>query len=158
MTERSVIHAALVVERTYDVSPARAFAAWADKEAMMRWAVPTAGIEVDMEAFDFQVGGGWLTLFGEAGAPKTLTDEARFLDIVPDTRIVAASRMADGDTLWFAGVLTVEMEATTGKGCRLKLTEQGAYLDGHDAPENHQAGWNLILDTLGKELMRAEAA
>lgn len=157
MTERSVIHATLVVERTYDASPARVFAAWADKEAMMRWAVPTEGIEVDMEAFDFRIGGGWLTRFGEAGAPKTLVDEARFVDIVPDARIVAASRMADGEALWFAGVLTVEFSAE-GTGCRLKLTEQGAYLDGHDAPENHEAGWNLILDTLGRELARAEAA
>lgn len=157
MSDRSTIHATLVVERTYDASPARVFAAWADREAMMRWAVPTDGIEVDMDAFDFRVGGGWLTRFGQSGAPKTLVDEARFVDIVLDARIVAASRMADGDTLWFAGVLTVELTAA-GKGCRLKLTEQGAYLDGHDAPENHEAGWALILDTLGKELARAEAA
>lgn len=157
MTERSVIHATLVVERTYDATLALVFVAWADREAMMRWAVPTEGIEVDMEVFDFHVGGGWLTRFGEAGAAKTLSDEARFLDIVPDARIVAASRMADGETLWFAGVLTVELSAE-GTGCRLKLTEQGAYLDGHDAPENHEAGWNLILDTLGRVLARAEAA
>ena len=30
MTERSVTHATFVIERTYDATPARVFAAWAD--------------------------------------------------------------------------------------------------------------------------------
>ncbi len=37
MTERSVTHATFVVERLYDASPARVFAAWADPAAKRRW-------------------------------------------------------------------------------------------------------------------------
>ena len=37
MTDRSVTHATFVVERGYDASPARVFAAWADPEAKARW-------------------------------------------------------------------------------------------------------------------------
>ena len=38
------------------------------------------------------------------------------------------------------------------------LTEQGAFLDGHDIPANHEAGWNAMLDNLGMELARQPAA
>ncbi len=37
MTDRSVTHATFVVERRYDASPARVFAAWADPAAKARW-------------------------------------------------------------------------------------------------------------------------
>ena len=37
MSERSIEHAAFVVERVYDASPDRVFAAWSDPEAKARW-------------------------------------------------------------------------------------------------------------------------
>ena len=37
MSQRSVTHATFVLERTYDTSPTRVFAAWADPEAKARW-------------------------------------------------------------------------------------------------------------------------
>ncbi len=56
MTERSVTHATFVVERIYDASPARVFAAWADPEVKTRWfGNPDEGTsEYDL---DFRVGG-----------------------------------------------------------------------------------------------------
>jgi uncharacterized protein YndB with AHSA1/START domain len=36
MTDRSVTHSTFVVERSYDASPARVFAAWADPGAKAR--------------------------------------------------------------------------------------------------------------------------
>ncbi|TIQ60251.1 MAG: polyketide cyclase, partial [Mesorhizobium sp.] len=48
------------------------------------------------------------------------------------------------------GLLTVEF-SPEGTGCRLVMTEQGAFLDGHDQPENHQAGWSQMLDNLRLE-------
>ena len=38
------------------------------------------------------------------------------------------------------------------------MTEQGAFLDGHDIPANHEAGWNQMLDNLAGELRRDAAA
>ena len=43
MTERSVEHSTIVIERNYDASPARVFAAWSTKEALLRWASPGEG-------------------------------------------------------------------------------------------------------------------
>jgi hypothetical protein len=31
------------------------------------------------------------------------------------------------------------------------MTEQGAFLDGHDVPGNHKAGWGTMLDNLCAE-------
>jgi len=50
--------------------------------------------------------------------------------------------------------LTVEFKPA-GRGCRMVMTEQGAFLDGHDIPANHEAGWSQMLDNLGSELDRA---
>ena len=54
MSGRSVEHATFVVERKYEASPERAFAAWADPEAKARW---YSDSEAHLE-LDFRVGGG----------------------------------------------------------------------------------------------------
>ena len=43
MSQRSATHATFVIERTYDASPARVFAAWADRSAKGRWFGPPEG-------------------------------------------------------------------------------------------------------------------
>jgi uncharacterized protein YndB with AHSA1/START domain len=43
MTERSVTHATFVIERTYDASPSRVFAAFADPAIHDRWFVKSDG-------------------------------------------------------------------------------------------------------------------
>jgi hypothetical protein len=48
---------------------------------------------------------------------------------------------------------TVEFEPD-GAGTRLTYTEQGAYLDGLDTPEQRQQGTGGLFDALGEELAR----
>lgn len=43
MTDRSVEHATIVIERHYDATPAEVFAAWADAAARERWFVAAEG-------------------------------------------------------------------------------------------------------------------
>lgn len=57
MTERSVMHATFVIERTYDASPARVFAAWADPAAKARWFAGPDDWESGAYELDFRVGG-----------------------------------------------------------------------------------------------------
>jgi uncharacterized protein YndB with AHSA1/START domain len=155
MTERSVNHSTIVLERLYDVTPKRVFAAWSDRDALLRWGSPGTGWESSMERFDFRVGGDAKSSFGPVGG-ETYVNEARYLDIVPDARIVSAGAMTTGDKRLFAGILTVEFYPA-GRGCRLIMTEQGAFFDGHDLPENHAAGWSQMLDQLGDEVRRRAA-
>jgi hypothetical protein len=46
---------------------------------------------------------------------------------------------------------TVELRAEGG-GTRLKLTEQGAFLDGRDEPHTREGGTGSLLDKLGEVL------
>jgi uncharacterized protein YndB with AHSA1/START domain len=157
MTERSIRHSTIVLERTYAASPKRVFAAWSDPEALLRWGNPGEGWTTSLERFEFKVGGSDLSKFGPADGSQVFVNETRYLDIVQDSRIISAGMMTSAGNTLFTGLLTVEL-APEGNGCRLVLTEQGAFLDGHDLPENHEAGWGTMLDNLAEELERRNVA
>lgn len=150
MTERSVTHSTFVVERTYDASPARVFAAWAEPERKARWfGDPEAGVAA--YELDFQVGGREFNRGTVEG--QNYTFEARYQDIVPDERIVYAYDMhMDGQRI-SVSLGTVELKPD-GNGTRLTYTEQGAYLDGLDTPEQRQQGTGGLFDALAEELAR----
>jgi uncharacterized protein YndB with AHSA1/START domain len=150
MTQRSVTHATFAVERTYDAPPPTVFAAWSDQEAKAEWfAGPAAKSNGDYE-LDFRVGGREVNRGGPEGGP-VFTYDARFHDIVQDERIVYAYDMYMGDTRISVSIGTVEL-APAGDGTRLLYTETGAFLDGHDRPEQRQDGTGRLLDALGAVL------
>jgi uncharacterized protein YndB with AHSA1/START domain len=151
MSERSVTHATFVVERTYDASPGLVFAAWADPAAKARWfGNPDDG--VDEFELDFRVGG---REFNRGTAPngKGYTFEARYQDIVPDERIVYAYDMHIEEARISVSLSTVQL-SPEDEGTRLTYTEQGAFLDGLDTPEQRQQGTGGLLDALGEELRK----
>ena len=153
MTERSVTHATFVVERTYDAAPARVFAAWADPAAKARWFASPEEWGPDEFELDFRVGGREVSRGGPDGGP-VFTYDARYQDIVADERIVYTYSMHLDQAPLSISVATVELRSE-GAGTRLVLTEQGAYLDGRDSPDQRQQGAGDLLDALGAELRRA---
>jgi uncharacterized protein YndB with AHSA1/START domain len=154
MTERSVEHATFVVERTYEASPARVFAAWAQPAAKARWFGATDDAAGEYE-LDFRVGGREISR-GAAPDGEIYTYDARYQDIVPDERIVYAYDMHLRETRISVSLATVELKAE-GAGTRLIFTEQGAFLDGHDKPALREQGTGTLLDALGAELQREPA-
>jgi uncharacterized protein YndB with AHSA1/START domain len=153
MTERSVTHATFVVERTYDASPDRVFAAWADPAAKARWfGNPDDG--VDEFELDFRVGGRELSR-GTAPNGKAYTYEARYQDIVPDDRIVYAYDMHLEEARISVSLSTVQL-SPEGEGTRLTYTEQGAFLDGLETPEQREQGSGALFDALGEELRKEQ--
>jgi uncharacterized protein YndB with AHSA1/START domain len=155
MTERSVTHATFAVERSYDASPGRVFAAWADPAAKARWfGDPDQGVtEYEL---DFRIGGREINR-GTGPDGQLYTFEARYQDIVPDQRIVYAYDMHLEETRISVSLGTVELKPE-GEGTRLTYTEQGAYLDGLDTPEQRKQGTGGLLDALGAELEREAAS
>ena len=149
MTERSAVHATFAIERTYDASPARVFEAWADPVAKSRW---FGGSEPPEHQLDFRGGGREVNRGGPPGGP-VFTYEALYYDIVPGERIVYAYEMCMGDTRISVSVATVEF-SPAGTGTRLLFTEQGAFLDGHDTPEQREHGTRGLLEKLGDTLER----
>jgi uncharacterized protein YndB with AHSA1/START domain len=150
MPERSVTHATFAVERAYDAAPARVFAAWADPEAKSTWFGPP---QEDMEQYelDFRVGGQEYSRGKVPGGNGTYTYEARYQDIVQDERIVYAYDMHLEDARISVSLGTVELKPD-GDGTRLTYTEQGAFLDGLDSPQERESGTGGLLDALGEYL------
>jgi uncharacterized protein YndB with AHSA1/START domain len=144
MNDRFVTHNTFVVERTYDVSPARVFAAWADPAAKTRWFQKP-------DEFDFRTGGRELNHGGPPGGP-VYTFAAEYQEIVPDERIVYSYTLDLNETRISASITTVEFKPA-GAGTQLIFTEQGVFLDGHDTPPQREQGTNDLLDKLGEVLM-----
>jgi uncharacterized protein YndB with AHSA1/START domain len=155
MSERTVTHATFVIEREYEASPARVFAAWATPEAKRRWFGGPDEWETSGHTLDFRVGGREQESGGPQGGPVHAYN-AVYQDIVPDERIIYAYDMHLDDTRISVSLATVELKPTA-KGTRLVFTEQGAFLDGFDDAGGRERGTRDLLDNLGKELARQQA-
>ena len=159
--DRYVTHATFSLERSYPVSAARVFAAWADPAAKARWFAPGPD---SGHQLDFRVGGREVNHGGPESGP-VLSFESFYHDIVPDERIVYSSTLSAGNDVVTVSVTTVELspvelspvELSTGQGgTRLVLTEQGTFLDGREEPDWRERGTAAWLDALGAELSAAD--
>jgi uncharacterized protein YndB with AHSA1/START domain len=146
MTDRFVTHATFTLERTYPVDVAAVFAAWSDQAKKAAW---FADPGLSRHELDFRVGGNEVAQGEHDG--NLLTFTSTYLEIVPDKRIVYTSTMANGDQTVTASLTTVEF-AASGAGTNLVVTEQGAYLDGHELPEWREQGTGDQLDKLAESL------
>src|SRR4051812_17590131 len=124
MNERSTEHATFVIERTYDASPVRVFAAWAQPAAKARWFGSSDEATGEYE-LDFRVGGREINRGGADG--QIYTYEARYQDIVPNERIVYTYDMHRDKTRISVSLATVEFKPA-GAATRLIFTEQAAFL------------------------------
>jgi uncharacterized protein YndB with AHSA1/START domain len=150
MTERSATHGVFAIERTYDASPARVFAAFATSEAKTRWFGGPPEWGPGKHSLDFRVGGREYSSAGPAGGPAHIY-QAVFYDIVPEERIVSAYEMYFDETRISVSVQTIELKPA-GKGTRLILTEQGVFLDGFDGAASREEGTRGLTDKLGAAL------
>ena len=150
MTDRSVTHATFVLEHLYPVPPARVFDAWADAAAKTRWFAGALDPAAAPMAMDFRVGGTERAV-SHADDGQVIVYEGLFRDIVPGERIVVANWIdVDGQRI-SVSQFTAEFQAY-GNGTRLVVTEQGAYLDGHDSPDSRAIGIRAQLAALAAEL------
>jgi len=154
MSEPSVIHNTFVIERSYPKPPKRVFAAFADAAQKRRWFANDSSSQEKFE-MDFQTGGiERMDYRFKEGSPfpgVLLTNEGVYQDIVPDRRIVTASRMSLGGKLISASLVTIEL-LPTDQGTDLICTHQAAFFEGADGPQMREAGWRGLLDSLAAEL------
>ena len=156
MTARSVTHATFVIQRTFDASPARVFAAFASRDAKIRWfsgpddeAWQHSGLELD-----FRVGGRE-RISGRLPGDTVHTYEALYHDIVDNERIVSTYEMYQDDVRTSVSVATTELRPA-GMGTTLVYTEQGAFLDGYDNAADREHGTRELFDALDASLHRAD--
>jgi len=75
------------------------------------------------------------------------TNETIYQVILPNRRVVFASKMTLGENCISAALGTIELWATD-TGTDLIFTHQAAFFEGADGPEMREVGWQKLLDKL----------
>jgi uncharacterized protein YndB with AHSA1/START domain len=156
MTERSTAHSIFIVERTVNAAPARVFAAFSTEEGKKRWFGSVGDMKLSNRTFDFRVGGAE-SLRGEWPNGTVTQFDARYYDIVENQRIVYAYEMHINGNKISVSLATIEL-TPEGARTKLKITEQGAYLDGYDDAGKREHGTNLLMDKLVEAVEAAATA
>ena len=155
MSQRTVQHGSFTFEREFAFPPARVFAAWADRKAKEKWFAGPTGQWTPLERqMEFRVGGRERAR-GQWTNGRVSDFQATYHDIVQDKRIVYSYDMHIDDKKISVSLATIEFESA-GKGTKLILTEQGAFLDGYDDAGSRERGTGGLLDALEKSLGGAQ--
>jgi uncharacterized protein YndB with AHSA1/START domain len=113
MEEQSVIHSTFVIERSYPATPERVFAAFGDPAKKRRWFVEGDHHDVEHYEMDFRVGGKERARFRfKEGTPLkgiACTNDTVYQNIVPNRRVVFASKMSLGEKCISASLATIEL-------------------------------------------------
>lgn len=152
MTQTSTTHSTFVIERFYNASPSRVFAAWADPSVKAQWFKGPEDWGTEEFELDFRIGGREISRGGPKGGPIH-SYEAVYYDIVPNRRIISAYEMHLDNRRISVSLSTIEF-FPEGSGTRLVLTEQGAYLEDADGPQLREHGTRELLDAVDALLQR----
>lgn len=162
MAEPKVVHATGQVRRVFARPAEAVFAMLSDEDKLRSWY--GAGEHHDLVEFkiDFGVGGAQKAAyrFHEGPSPvagMTLTNEGRYLNIVPNERVVTSSMMAMNGRPFSSSLVTYELIPAEG-GTELVITHQDAFFENADGPEMRQAGWISLLNQIDKVLNTTEPA
>src|SRR5271166_4966183 len=137
-SSRSVVHAVFSLERTYGAAPAVVFHALSDKAAKARWFEAGDGYETLEREMDVRPGGRE-RVKGRWTTGMVSTFDAVYFDVAPNERLVYAYEMHLDDRKISVSLATIEL-TPAGAGTRLKITEQGAFLDGYDDAGSREHG------------------
>jgi uncharacterized protein YndB with AHSA1/START domain len=149
---RSVVHASFSVERSYAAPVARVWQALTDEGAKAKWfGGPPGRWQLLGRHMDVRVGGGErLTGRWEDGVVSTF--DAVYHDVIPNERLLYSYVMHLDDKKISVSLATMELKSEGGAKTTLKLTEQGAFLDGYDDAGSREQGTGHLLDALGASL------
>jgi uncharacterized protein YndB with AHSA1/START domain len=144
-----------VASRLIAAAPAKVFAALVDPDALKAW-LPPSGMSGRFEHFDARPGGSYrliLTYADATGSRGKATEnsdivDARFVEIVPNARVVQAVDF-DSDDPAFAGTMTMIWEVVpAGNGTRVEIRAEN--VPSGISLEDHAAGLNSSLANLAK--------
>jgi uncharacterized protein YndB with AHSA1/START domain len=149
--ERRVAHGTFHLERVYPAPAAKVWMALTDPEAKAVWFSGVAGAWTLIERkMDVRPGGGE-RLKGRWESGLVTTFEAVYHDVIPGARLVYSYEMWMDDRKISVSLATMEIEAL-GAQTRLRVTEQGAFLDGYEDGGSREHGTGALLDALGAAL------
>ena len=150
MTTKPAGKTSLQIKRFIDAPRARVYAAWTDPAQLKQWFGP-AWVQTRELVADAKVGGTFRwDLTNCDGEEKTIQGEYR--EIVPGKKIVFTWKHCD-DELWKnqISMVTVEFSDRNG-GTELRLKHE--QLPTEESRDDHNKGWNSVLDRLEKFVSR----
>ena len=152
---RSVKHSSFVIDRRLDHDISQVYRAWVDPAAKARWfnGPPDKWLE-EVREMDVRVGGRD-RLIGRFVDGSESRFESVYLDVVPERRLVYAYEMHWQGKKISASLASVEF-VLAGKGTKLVLTEQHAFLDGHEDGGSRERGTMSLMDNLAAALGGAD--
>jgi uncharacterized protein YndB with AHSA1/START domain len=148
---RSTKHSSFVIERRFDHDISLVYRAWVDPAGKARWfnGPPDKWIE-EVREMDVRVGGRD-RLIGKFVDGSESRFEALYLDVVPERRLVYVY-----DMHWQGKKISVSLASVefvlAGKGTKLVLTEQHAFLDGYEDGGSRERGTLSLVENLGVAL------
>jgi len=148
---RSVVHASFHLERTFDASVTRVWKALTDLGAKQKWFSGTPGRwELLERHMDIRVGGRE-RLRGRWDGGVISTFDAVYFDVIPNERLIYSYDMYLDDRKISVSLATMQLKDIGGR-TTLRVTEQGAFLDGYDDAGSREHGTGHLLDALGASL------
>ena len=148
---RSIKHSSFVIERRYDFDPAQVYRAWVIPDAKARWfSGPPDKWSEEVREMDVRVGGRD-RLIGKFMDGSESRFEALYFDVVPEKRLVYTY-----DMYWQGKKISVSLASIefvlAGKGTKLVVTEQHAFLDGYEDSGSRERGTRSLLENLATSL------
>jgi uncharacterized protein YndB with AHSA1/START domain len=148
---RSIKHSSFTIERRFDHGPAQLYRAWTDPAVKARWFNgPADKWKGDVREMDVRVGGRD-RLVGKFIDGSESRFESQYFDVVPEKRLVYAY-----DMYWQGKKISVSLASVefvlAGKGTKLVLSEQHAFLDGYEDAGSRERGTRVLMDNLALAL------
>ena len=141
----------IVVTRSFDAPARLVFAAWSKPELFRQWWVPKSmGMNLLSCEMDVRTGGRYRLEFANPDGPEPVAFFGRYLDVVPDSRIVWTNEES-GDA---GSVTTVTLDENDGK-TRLVMRELYPSKEALDAAGTGAA--DAMVETFGQldEVLRS---
>jgi uncharacterized protein YndB with AHSA1/START domain len=147
-------HGSFIIERRYNASPERVFAAWSDPKAKRTWFAEGEGWDIKSYELDFREGGKETSTFRlEKAEGGWIGNDTVFNEIIPNERIIFTYSMDRDGVRFSISLASVELRAAD-KGTRFIFTEHGAHFDDADGIKMREAGWQELLGKLDEYLSK----
>jgi uncharacterized protein YndB with AHSA1/START domain len=153
-TER-VTHATLVFEREVPATVEKVFAAFANANIRSEWGAPSDTGIIIYDQEDFREGGEDRFRCGSKSNPN-IHGTTRYLEIIPDRRIVSSETISMNGNRICASLVTLEL-VQLGSKTKLRSTSQVASFIGQDMIKGTETGNNGSLDSLVDYFSREQA-
>lgn len=142
---------ALVIQRTYAVSPERVYQAWTDPAIASEFLGPS-DVRAEVPEMDVRVGGKFRIIMHRPQGEDFIATGV-YREVVPNRRLSMTWRWLEQDPAdEHETLLTLEFAPTDG-GTAFTLTHD--YFASAESRESHNSGWTSIVEKLGALLSDA---